>query len=153
MNNWRNFSRRMERNEYRHPRSTGKKEKKKKKGYEKCPYVPHTFFFFFFSILNVFLMWTILYSLYWICYNVALILCLTLFWPQGLWGLRFLTRDGTCTGRQSLSLDGEESPSSLPLWNLFTNTILAFLLWFLERTDPLTSQCLTFIIYKIREQD
>ena len=38
-----------------------------------------------------FLMWTIfLKSLYWICYNIVSVVCLLVFWPQGMWDLSFL---------------------------------------------------------------
>ena len=52
-----------------------------------------------------FLMWTIFKSLYWICYNIASVLCLV-FWPQDMCDLSYPTRDRTCTpciGRWSLS--------------------------------------------------
>ena len=42
-------------------------------------------------------------SLYWICYNIALVLCFS-FWLRGMWDLSCPTRDLTrtsCTGRQS----------------------------------------------------
>ena len=45
-------------------------------------------------------------SPYWICYDIASVLCFLVFWPQGVWDLSFLTRDRTCTpctGKQSLN--------------------------------------------------
>ena len=61
------------------------------------PVVQRLFFFFF--------MWTVFKSLYWICYNIASVLCLV-FWPQDMCDLSYPTRDRTCTpciGRWSLS--------------------------------------------------
>ena len=37
------------------------------------------------------------YSLYLICYNIASVVYVFVFWPQGMWGLSSLTRDQTHT--------------------------------------------------------
>ena len=62
-------------------------------------------FFFNLFVFDNFLMWTI-FSLYWIFYNVASVLCFVFFWLRGMWDLSSLTRDwthATCVGRQSLN--------------------------------------------------
>ena len=63
------------------------------------------FLFFFRLFFFFFLMWTIFKVFYWICYNIASVLCfISLVW--GMWNLSFLARDWTCTpciGRQSLN--------------------------------------------------
>ena len=53
-------------------------------------------------------MWTMFLSLYWTCYNIVSVsVCVSwFFWPEGMWDLNSLTRDGTCTlriGRWSLN--------------------------------------------------
>ena len=53
----------------------------------------------------LFLMWTIFKSLYWVCYNIASVLCFSFLTTRHV-DLNSLTRDGTCTpcvGRQSLN--------------------------------------------------
>ena len=47
-------------------------------------------FFFFFNVDHF-------KSLYWICYNIASFAYVLVFWHSGMWTLRSLTRDGTCT--------------------------------------------------------
>ena len=44
-------------------------------------------------------------SLYWICYNIASVFYVLVFWPRDMWDLSSPTRDQThtpCIGRQSL---------------------------------------------------
>ena len=56
--------------------------------------------FFFFDMDHFFK------NYYWICYNIASVLCFGFFWPWGMWDSSCPTRDQACTpciGRQSLN--------------------------------------------------
>ena len=48
-------------------------------------------------------------SLNWIYYSIAFVLCLVFFWPQGTWGVSFLTRNLTPP-----ALEGEVLATVLP---------------------------------------
>ena len=57
------------------------------------------------SLFFFFLMWNI-FSLYWICYNIASVFMFWLFWPWSMWDPSSPTRDWNCTpciGRQNLN--------------------------------------------------
>ena len=59
-----------------------------------------------------------LFSLHWIFCNITSVLCFG-FWPQGMWDIRSLTRDWTCTpciGRQSLN---HWTSRKVPVWFWF----------------------------------
>ena len=93
--------------------------------------------------------------LYWICYNIASVICFLGFWPRGMWDCSSPTGDRNCIpsiGRQSLNRwPAREAPYGLPLmgdlsgknfpnslgcgpgnlcWPLFTH-FLQWILWHL----------------------
>ena len=55
------------------------------------------FILFFTNFLKFFFYVDHFKSLYWICYNIASVLCFGVFWPKGIWDLSSPTRDWTCT--------------------------------------------------------
>ena len=78
-------------------------------------------FFFVFDVDHFFL------SLYWICYNIASVLCFWFFWPQAMCDLSSPTRDQThtpCIGRWNLNhWTVREVPRSTFLMNSFVHCL------------------------------
>ena len=60
--------------------------------------------FFFLSFLFFFL------SVYWICYTIASVVYVLVFWPQDVWDLSSPTRDGTHT----LAMEAKVLTAGLP---------------------------------------